>query len=69
MTDKKCPKCGSSNFQIIDYYVCGYIYEVEEGRVIAEGQDDGGDHVRTNCICRNCKHQWHPRNFDFVIDN
>lgn len=68
MTDKKCPKCGSRNYQIVSYDVVGYIYEVEEGRVIAEGQDDGGDHIRTTCVCRECDHQWHPRKFDFTID-
>lgn len=68
MTDKKCPKCGSRNFQIVDYYVAGYIYEVEDGKVIAEGQDDGNEHVRTSCVCRECGHEWHPRNFNYEID-
>lgn len=68
MTDKRCPKCGSRNFQIIDYDVVGYIYDVEDGKVIADGQDDGGEHVRTTCICRECGHEWHPRNFNFEID-
>ena len=68
MTDKKCPKCGSRNFQIVDYYVVGYIYEVEDGNVIAEGQDDGGEHIRTSCVCRECRHEWHPRNFNYEID-
>lgn len=68
MIDKKCPKCGSRNFQLIDYYVVGYIYEVEDGRVIAEGQDDDVDHVRTTCVCRECGHQWHPKNVNFEID-
>ena len=68
MTDKKCPKCGSRNFQIVDYYVVGYIYEVEDGKVIAEGQDDGNEHVRTSCVCRECGHEWHPRNFNYEID-
>ena len=31
MTDKKCPKCGSRCFQIVDYYATGYIYEVDIG--------------------------------------
>ena len=68
MTDKKCPKCGSRNFQIVDHYDTGYIYEVEDGVVTAEGADDGGMHLRTTCTCRNCDHQWHPRNFDYTID-
>jgi len=71
MTEKKCPKCGSQNFQVVDYYVTGYIYEVANGIVTAEGTDDGGDHVRTNCVCRNCGHNWHPKNLDknFAIDH
>ena len=68
MTEKKCPKCGSRNFQITDYYVTGYIYEVEDGKVIPDGADEGGEHVRTTCVCRECGHIWHPRNFDFSID-
>lgn len=68
MINKKCPKCGSRYFQIVDYYVVGYIYEVEDGKVIAEGQDDGGKHVRINCYCRECHHEWHPRKCDYVID-
>ena len=70
MTNKKCPKCKSRNFQVVDYYVTGYIYEVENGKVYAEGTDDGGDHKKTDCICRKCGHRWHPRNLglDFIID-
>lgn len=68
MTEKKCPKCGSRNYQIVDYYVTGYIYEVEEGVVIAEGADDGGEHKRTDCYCRACGHVWHPRNFEYSVD-
>lgn len=48
MTDKKCPKCGSRNFQISDYYAVAYLYEVEDGVVIADGMDDAcniSDHV------------------------
>ena len=68
MTDKKCPKCGSRNFQIVDYCITGYIYEVEDGVVIANGVDDGGDRVKTSCVCRECNHCWHPKKMDFVID-
>lgn len=70
-TNKKCPKCGSKNFQVVAYSIVGYIYEVEDGRVIADGQDDGDSKdVRVNCVCRECEHQWHPKrlNDDFVID-
>lgn len=69
MTTTVCPKCGSRNFQITDYFVTGYIYEVKGGVVFADGADDGGDHVRTNCVCRDCGHQWHPRNFVYEIDD
>lgn len=69
MINKNCPKCGSRNFQLVDYCVTAYIYEVNEGRVIADGAgDDGGEHVRTTCVCRECKHQWHPKNLEFEID-
>lgn len=68
MIDKKCPKCGSRYFQIVDYYVVGYIFEVEDGRVIAEGQDDGGEHVRTTCVCHDCGSQWHPKKMNYEID-
>lgn len=69
MTEKKCPKCGSRTFQIVDYYVRGYIYEVTDGYVEAEGEDDdGGEHVRTVCVCRKCDYEWHPRNMEYTID-
>lgn len=69
MIDKKCPKCGSKSFQLIDSYVADYIFEVEDGRVIADGMDDvGGEHVRALCVCRECSHQWHPKNLTYTID-
>ncbi len=70
MTDKKCPRCGSQNFSISDYWVTCYLYEVENGTVNAEGSDgDTGKHIKTECICKECNHRWHPHNFDFSIDN
>ena len=68
MTEKKCPKCGSRSFQITDYYVTGYIYEVVDGFITAEGADDGGQHIKTSCRCRNCDYLWHPRKFEYNID-
>lgn len=70
MTNKQCPQCKSRNFQVVDYYVTGYIYVVEGGIITAEGVDDGGDHVKTECFCKKCGYSWHPRKFDndFVID-
>ena len=68
MTEKKCPKCGSRDFQITDYYTRPYIYEVEGGIVTADGIGEESDHVRTVCVCRNCDHLWHPRNFEYSID-
>lgn len=68
MTNKKCPNCGSMTFQIVDYYITGYIYEVENGVVTAEGADDGGEHKKTTCVCRECGHLWHPRKFEYTID-
>ena len=70
MTKKECPKCKSKCFQLVDYYVTGYIYEIVNGVVTAEGTDDGGNHVKSTCLCRNCGYIWHPRNLDnnFIID-
>lgn len=68
MTNKKCPKCGSRNFQIVDEYVQELLYEVEDGIVEAMGEGDGGEHVRTSCTCRNCGYHWHPRNLEYTID-
>jgi Zn finger protein HypA/HybF involved in hydrogenase expression len=68
MTDKKCPKCGSRNFQISDYFTRAYIYEVKDGIVEAEGIGEESEHVRTICVCRDCNHQWHPKRFEYSID-
>ena len=69
MTDKRCPKCGSRNFQIADEYTTAYLYEVTDGVVEADGMDnDFGRRVKTTCTCRDCDHQWHPRNFNYTID-
>ena len=68
MIDKKCPKCGSRSFQINDYCVVGFIYEVQDGIVESEGTGDSCDSIKTTCVCRKCKHEWHPRNLEFTID-
>lgn len=68
MTEKKCPKCGKQNFQIVDEYAQELIYEVEGGIVTPDGAGDGGERIRTTCHCRECGHSWHPRNFDYTID-
>lgn len=71
-TKKRCPNCGGNVFQISDFYSVAYLYEVIDGIVFADGMDDAccmSDHVRTVCVCRLCGHIWHPRNFDFSIDN
>lgn len=69
MTDKKCPKCGSCNYQIADEYTTTYLYEVIDGIVVADGEDnDFGKRVRTTCTCYKCGHHWHPRRFRYVID-
>lgn len=53
MTDKRCPKCGSRNFQIADEYTTAYLYEVTDGVVEADGMDnDFGRRVKTTCTCR-----------------
>lgn len=68
MTNKKCPKCGSRTFQIADYCVVVYAYEVTDGFVESEGMGDSCDPVKTICVCRKCKHEWHPRKMSFTID-
>lgn len=68
MTDKKCPKCGKQHFQICDEYVQELIFEVEDGHVEACGEGDGGEHVRTCCYCHECGYHWHPRKFNYTID-
>lgn len=68
MIDKKCPKCGSRSFQINDYCEVGFIYEVQDGIVESEGTGDSCDSIKTVCVCRKCKHEWHPRNLEFTID-
>lgn len=50
MTTKKCPKCGSKNFQITDYYIRGYIFEVEEGTVHANGENEDAEQMLVNKI-------------------
>ena len=68
MIKKKCPKCGSRNFQLVDYYVVGYNYEVISGCVNADGQGEWTEHVKTTCLCRQCDYLWHPRSLTFTID-
>lgn len=68
MTDKKCPRCGSRTFQIVEYAVQELIYEVTDGYVEAYGEGDGGDHIKTTCHCKECDHFWHPRKFNYIID-
>lgn len=58
MTSKKCPKCGSRNFQIADEYTTVYLYEVIDGVVEAGGEDKNyGQHIRKTCTCLNCDYQ------------
>ena len=68
MTDKKCPKCGSHTFQIVDECIQELIYEVEDGIVEAMGAGDGGRHIRTTCTCGDCGYNWHPRKLIYAID-
>ena len=68
MTNKKCPNCGSNNFQINDYYTRAYIYEVKDGVVEADGIGEESEYVRTICACRSCGYVWRPRKMEFVID-
>lgn len=68
MTSEKCPKCGSRNFQIVDHYDTGYMFEVKEGFVTPESSDNGGEHLYTVCSCHKCNHLWHPKQFRYEID-
>lgn len=68
MTDLKCPKCKCADLQIVDYVIDGYIYEVVAGVVYGEGIDGGSKHVRTDCVCRECGHTWHPRKIKYTVD-
>lgn len=68
MTDKRCPKCGSRSFTIIEYSTADYYYEVEDGVVTPDGMGDDCEHVRTDCHCSKCGYWWHPRRFDYTID-
>lgn len=63
ITKRRCPKCGSRNFQIDDWYEACYIYQVEDGVITPDGVDnDGCDHIRTVCTCLDCGNNWHPKN-------
>lgn len=69
MTDMKCPKCGSHSFQIADYYTTAYLYDVFEGNVNSNGEDnENGEHIRTVCTCYLCNHRWNPRPALYTID-
>lgn len=70
MTTKKCPRCGSKDF-LIECKVTAYLlYTVIDGIVEANGYDmDAGTELGNTCICSNCRHIWHPRNFDYTIDS
>ena len=57
MTNKKCPKCGCRSFQIDDVYSTNYIYQVRDGVVMTNGEDnDFGRHLSTTCTCEKCGH-------------
>lgn len=68
MINKKCPKCGSRNFQIEDEYTTVYMYQVVNGEVEADGEDkDCGRHVSTTCYCNECGYGWHPKKMSFML--
>lgn len=69
MTNKKCPKCNGRNFQIADCCTVEYLYEVVDGKVIADGADDCFQkRIKTTCTCRDCGHSWHPKKLSYEID-
>ena len=68
MTNFKCPKCGGNNFQFIDKFMKGYIFEVMKGKVYQEGVEGEGNYVNTECVCRDCGHKWDTKCLHYVID-
>ena len=68
MTGKKCPKCGSGTFQLVDYCVMELIYDVRDGVVEAMGRGDDGNRLKTTCVCGKCGHTWHPHKIHYTID-
>lgn len=60
-TNKRCPKCGSRNFQIADTCAVDYLYECRDGIITANGQGDGCDQIKRTCFCLECEHSWHPK--------
>ena len=69
MIEKKCPKCGSRNYEIELKVTAYLLFIVEDGKVIPNGYDmDAGRSAAPRCYCDKCGHAWTPRNCDFVVD-
>lgn len=68
MTNKKCPKCGSQEFSFTIEGRATLFYIVENGRVIANGGEGVDDVMSITCSCHICNHVWHPRKFQYEID-
>ncbi len=60
-TDKKCPKCGSRNFQIVDTCAMDLLYKCKDGIITANGQGERCDQIKRTCFCDECEHEWHPK--------
>lgn len=67
MINKKCPKCGSREFQIAENFSVDTLYEVKDFMVY-ESNVKRSVHLHTTCTCHKCKHKWHPRNIEYTID-
>ena len=68
MTDKQCPHCGSNNFHFTEICKIDREFSVEYGRVISFGMGDFYQRVSVTCTCDNCGHKWHPKDFEYDID-
>ena len=71
MTNFKCPKCGGNNFQFIDKFMKGYIFEVMKGKVYQEGVEGEGDYVNTEWeeFEAKYKEELHPDVMKYLYDN
>lgn len=65
-TKKKCPKCGSKDFQVDEYVEITNKYTAEGGIITFEGTSDFGDTKAIYCKCHKCGYTWHPRRDLFI---
>lgn len=64
---KKCPKCKSKNFDVIEYYIACIYYSWEN----EEFTDSGSDYEKNlyyQGYCNICKHKWNFKNVNYITD-